>query len=303
MTQPLPVTLVGGFLGAGKTTLINELLRQEHGLRVGVVVNDFGPIDVDGELIVGVEGEVLRLNNGCICCSLRQGLVDTVLTLIETQPELQHLVVEASGASDPVALVEPLRELQRMGMVRLDGLVTVVDAEALDLESDDELGRLRRSQVEAADILLLNKVDLVEDPAVPRASLRALRPDVRIMDSVQARVPVEALLGVDHSDRDVPAAVGHPDFRSFAWTREGPLAFRPTFEALQNLPPEVLRAKGFLDLEERPGQKVALHLAGKRLWAQPIGDWEGTTPVSRLVFIGVFGPKIEAEIRSALDAL
>ncbi|MEM1022201.1 MAG: GTP-binding protein [Myxococcota bacterium] len=303
MTQPLPVTLVGGFLGAGKTTLINQLLVQAHGLRMGVVVNDFGPMDIDGELLVGVEGEVMRLSNGCICCTLRQGLVDTVLGLVETRAELEHLVVEASGASDPAALLEPLRELQRMALIRLDGMVTVVDAEALDLDAEGELGRLQRSQVVAADILILNKMDLVSDADEPRLALTRLRPDARIIEAVKAQVPLGALLGFGGGERASPQALGHPAFRSFAWTRQDPLPFRSTFETLQGLPPEVLRAKGFVDFEERPGQKVALHLAGRRLWAQPVGDWGEEVPMTRLVFIGVMSADVESRVRAALNQL
>jgi G3E family GTPase len=305
-TPPLPVTLIGGFLGAGKTTLVNGLLQRAEGRRLGVLVNDFGDVNVDAELIVGMEGEVLRLSNGCICCSLRDGLTQTLFRLVEQERELDHVLVEASGASDPAALVETLRELQRLGLFRFDGLVTVVDAPSLvgpGTGALDEVAALRRRQIQAADLLVLSKLDLVpglQHP--PRAQLEALHPNARIIEAVQGDVPLDALLGLDPRGEEL-APGPHPVFSTFTWAQAGPVPFRPLFDRLADLPPSILRAKGFVHLSERPNQKVILHLAGGRLHAQPAGGWGAAGAQGRLVFIGTFDPPEADRIQTELDAL
>jgi len=303
--RPLPVTLIGGFLGAGKTTLVNGLLRRTEGRRLGVLVNDFGRVNVDAELIVGVEGEVLRLSNGCICCSLRDGLTQTLFRLVEEEAALDHVLVEASGASDPAALVDVLRELQRLGLVRFDGWVTVVDAPGLVGDGEDvneEVAQLRSRQIRAADLLVLTKLDLVEDRQEARSRLEARHPRARVIEAVQGDVPLEVLLGLEPRGEHLEPGP-HLHFESFTWTRSAPIPFRALFDRLADLPPSFLRAKGFVHLVERPGRKVAVHLAGGRLHAQPVGDWDEDEAGSQLVFIGTFDRAEANRTRSLLDAL
>jgi G3E family GTPase len=301
LTSPLPVTLVGGFLGAGKTTLINHLLSEDHGIRMAVVVNDFGEINVDASLIVSVEDDVHTLSNGCICCSMRQGVLDQMFRLAERVDRPEHVVVEASGIADPAGLQDSLLELQRMGVIRFDGWVTVVDAEAF-APGVDEVGRLQARQVRAADLVVVNKSDLASSSNA-EARVRTVHPDARLVKTTHARVPLDVLLGASaRASRRPPPAdemVPHPGFGSFSWRWTDPLPFRPLFDALKSLPPSVLRAKGWLNLAERPGQRVVTHLVGRRLYAQPEGAWRDE-PQSTLVFIGTFGPDDQAAIEARL---
>ncbi|MGF1510494.1 MAG: CobW family GTP-binding protein [Myxococcota bacterium] len=314
------MTLVAGFLGSGKTTLVNHVLQeaasQTSGPRLGVVVNDFGSIEVDADLIVGVRDEVLTLSNGCICCTLRSGISDCILQLSERSPHLDHVVVEASGVADPGPLLDIFRELQRAALIRFDGLVTVVDAERFPLP-DEDLQALQVRQVRAADLVVLNKIDLAADLEPVKAALRAISPDAHMVEAQEGRVDLDVILGLSlgldefpswvstpalGQVDDSPASALHAQLSHFTWEHIPPIPYRPFFDALKALPEDVLRAKGFLSLVERPGVRVVAHLVGRRLYAQPHSHWGEEAPCSRLVFIGRFTEADVEAMKSRLNA-
>ena len=291
LRPPMPVTVIGGFLGAGKTTLLNALLTDLADRRLAVVVNDFGAIDIDGALISTVHDDVVTLSNGCICCTMRQGVGTTVLQLAERENPPEHVVIEASGASEPGALAEVFHELTRAGFVRLDGLVTVVDADAFDTE-DPRQGRLARAQVAQADLLVLSKLDLVSAERADDVGQRitAINPHARVVEKNECTPDV--LLGLRDEDIFVAAASDEvlapavEQFQSAHLRINPPVPFKPLFDALKTMPNGVYRAKGWLNLKERSGDKILIHVVGRRIHVRTIGPWGDEPPRTEMVFIG-----------------
>lgn len=287
---PIPFTVIGGFLGAGKTTLLNRILRENAGRRIAVIVNDFGAINIDASLVVSADGETIELSNGCICCSLAAEFPLTLYPLLEREPRLDAVVIEASGVSDPWKI----GQFGTLPGFRLDGVIVVTDAETVrERAADPRMGRQIIGQLQSADIIVLNKVDLVstEDVAATRHWLAEVIPGVRIIDAVEADVPLALLLGA-HADRvgeaHREAMEDHP-FESRSWEIAGPIG-RAQIEAwAAALPAEVIRAKGVLALEDDAEREAVFQLVGKR-WKVRRGEPWGDRPrLSRLVAIGLPG--------------
>ncbi|NJO82687.1 MAG: GTP-binding protein [Blastochloris sp.] len=196
--QPVPVTIITGFLGSGKTTLLNRILHADHGLRVAVLVNDFGAINIDTQLVVGVEEDTINLANGCICCTIRGDLLKATLDLLQRPEPPEYILVETSGVSDPLEVALTFRAIQR---VQIDSILTVMDAEQI-LSIDRRYAVLAMNQVGMADIVIVNKVDLVdaEQLAAVRAYIRSIIPNSRVIEATEADVPLELLLNVGAFD-------------------------------------------------------------------------------------------------------
>jgi G3E family GTPase len=195
MTHRIPLVVLGGFLGAGKTTLLNHLLTQSGGRRIAVLVNDFGPVNVDAGLIAEHDGETISLTNGCVCCSMGSGLEDALIRVLERSPVPDLIVIEASGVSDPgriaqVGLSDP--------MLQLETIVVMVDSEQVVSQLDDPLlGDTLARQIAAASLLVLNKTDLVDSAGLSavRARLAAQFGSMAMLEASHARVPVQLLAG------------------------------------------------------------------------------------------------------------
>jgi G3E family GTPase len=303
--NPLPITIITGFLGSGKTTLLNRILNGNHGLRVAVLVNDFGAINIDSELIVGVEGETISLSNGCICCTIRDDLLDAVFKLILSDNAPQYIVIETSGVSDPFTVAQTFLMPELRPYVQVDAIVTLVDAEqARDLKGEQEL--LAMDQISAADILLLNKVDLVSAAQLQEVKtwIRAIVPKARIYETENANVPLELILSVGDftPERLVQRAMrevhvhgalehdGHAHdhttvFSTWTYSVDEPINFTALRDTIQNLPTTIYRAKGFLYLNDYPDNKCVLHVVGRRATMQIGEKWGEQKKMSRLVFI------------------
>jgi G3E family GTPase len=195
-TAPLPVTVVAGFLGAGKTTLINHLLQADHRRRIAIVVNDFGSINIDAELIGDVTEGIVSLTNGCICTVIRSDLISAVLRLAVLPERPDHIVIESSGVFNPAGIVRGLMVPEIRRTVLLDGVITVVDAEQV-LALPDEEAELTRAQVAGSDLIVLNKVDLVDVAQLVAVQvwIKEIRPGAQVFIATRCLLPLEVLLG------------------------------------------------------------------------------------------------------------
>jgi G3E family GTPase len=301
--DPIALTVIGGFLGAGKTTLLNALLRDAGDRRLAVLVNDFGAINIDAELIESREGEMVTLTNGCICCGVSGDFLGELALLRDRDDPPEHVVVEASGVADPGAIVG----LGDMPGYRRDAAVVVADAETVRERAADDATRLAiMSQLRAADLLVLNKTDLVEPTALAEthAWLREIAgPSTAIVETSHGAVPADVALGVraaaagpdhvgadhhDHDhDHDHPA---HPAFETWSWAGEAPISGTGLVEQLKALPDGVVRAKGLLALREDPARRYVLQLVGRRYSIEADRPWgDGESPATQLVVIGLPG--------------
>ena len=252
--ETVPVTIIGGYLGAGKTTLLNTLLRQNHDLRLAILVNDFGSINIDAELISSHDGETISLTNGCVCCSMVDNLAMTLLELLEREHPPQQIVIEASGVADPGRIAFYGAAEPRL---RLDGLIVVADAETIRARLDHKyVGELVLRQLAAADLIVLSKTDLTGEPelAEVRSLLNNLVPQARVASSIQGQLPVDVLLGIRETSPHAtmqssgadPAKISetsHP-FSTWHFVSERPFDTTRLNEVLGSLPDSVLRAKG-----------------------------------------------------------
>jgi G3E family GTPase len=195
--KKIPVTVISGFLGAGKTTLVNHVLTHHTGANIGVIVNEFGEVGIDGDLIVADAEALIEIRNGCICCTVRTDLVAGVKLLLERSDlKLDRLIIETSGLADPAPVLQTfLADTELLTRVELESVVTLVDAANFQRQIDDTIAR---EQIAFADLIVLNKVDLLEpDELAPlERDLRAINPVAAIIRATNSEVAPDALLGV-----------------------------------------------------------------------------------------------------------
>ncbi len=324
-----PVTVLTGYLGAGKTTLLNRILSEDHGKRYAVIVNEFGEIGIDNDLIVGSDEEVYEMNNGCVCCTVRGDLIRVVSGLMKRQGSgkgFDAIVIETTGLADPAPVAQTFfMDDDVRAKTKLDSVTTVVDARHVLLRLEDS--REAREQIAFADQIVLNKTDLVDEAGLRKveAVLRRLNPLAPIHRATRSNVPLETVLGRGGFDLDrilelEPEFLNPPhgeaghvhdqdcehdhdhgheghdhghvldDIKGVSLRLDRPIdgekVTRWLNETLQAQGPDILRAKGILDVKGEPRRLVfqAVHMLLEGDFQRPWRDDEAR--YSRMVFIG-----------------
>jgi len=295
MSTRLPVTIVTGFLGSGKTTLVNHLLATQHGLKIAVMVNEIGEIGIDHDLIISTGEDMLELSNGCICCSINNDLVDAVARVLQRGEALDHLILETTGLADPLPIALTFLRPEFRSRVRLDSIVTTADAAnfSLDLFESEPA----RNQLRYGDIILLNKGDLAGEATLDEVErkIRAIKDEARIIRTTRSEVPLALIMGLclfetepvqyhDHRDHDGHDHLANDGFTSVAFLSNRPFALQQFQDFLdKQLSPSVFRGKGILWFAESE-RRFVFHLVGGR-FSLDEGPWTGPRQ-NRLVLIG-----------------
>ena len=303
----IPTLIVGGYLGAGKTTLVNHLLRHAGGRRIAVMVNDFGELTIDADLIEGAEGSVLALAGGCVCCSFGSDLLGALQDVLQRQPPPDLILIETSGVALPAAVARSVRLLPGLS---IDGIVLMLDSETVRQRSADPyVGDLVRQQLLDADLLILNKTELCSPTAV--AELNAWLPSMTtagtpVVPANQARVPPELVLGfqarlstgLDAATGDAlarwvaqpiaqPLAPASDRFVNELLHLSAPLDLQALLQGLSDPSAGVVRAKGWLT--DLAGQRHLLQQVGRRIELQPLAPDVAPSSPDRLLVIGLAG--------------
>ena len=299
----IPVTVLTGYLGAGKTTLLNRILTEQHGKKYAVIVNEFGQIGIDNDLVVDADEEVFEMNNGCICCTVRGDLIRIITGLMKRKDKFDAILVETTGLADPAPVAQTFFvDDEVRARAKLDAVVTVVDAKHLALRLADSPEA--REQIAFADVILLNKTDLVtaDELAEVERRIRGINPYAKLHKTERCRIDLDKVLARNAFDLDRILDIepdfleeGHihshdDDVRSISMQLDQPLDAKKFFawvnKVTQDRGPDILRLKWIVELKDDPQRYViqGVHMMIEGDHQRP---WKADeTRVSRMVFIG-----------------
>jgi G3E family GTPase len=320
----MPVTIITGFLGSGKTTLLNHVLENQQDLKIAVLVNEFGDINIDGQLLISVDQDMVELSNGCICCTINDSLVDAVHNVLERRDNIDYMIVETTGVADPLPIVLTFLGTDLRDVTRIDSILTLVDVETFTPEHFGS--EAAEKQIAYGDIIVLNKTDLVPEDKVNEleVQIRSVKEGARILRSEYGKVSLPLVLDVglskpetysipennaedhhDHHDHDDHHHHSHhlenDGFISVSFESDHPFALTGFQNFLDfHLPNDVFRAKGLLWFKESRLRYI-FQLSGKR-YDMKTDEWP-STPVNQLVLIGrnLDAEKLKADLNICLD--
>lgn len=305
-TDSIPVVVISGFLGAGKTTLLNRILQADHGLNITILVNDFGAIDIDSQLLDSQDAASISLKNGCICCTMQNDLVAEFQQLLRQPKPPEYIVVETSGVSDPNKVITTLKYPQLRDHYHVETVVTLLNLETIN-ELEPALKPLLVAQLDAADLIVMNKVDCVSEAHLQQVSEQWLYPAARVLHTVYADIPVELLFTPRERSEEVgqwrftPVETNHQDlFQSWSWQSDKPLCLNKLRAVMAQLPSHIYRAKGIFYTQEKSQQPLLLQMAGPRSEWQLLESW-AQAPASQLVLIGAANSLQPGELQALFD--
>ncbi len=304
--QGMPVTIITGFLGSGKTTLLNQILKNKQDLKVAVLVNEFGDINIDSQLLISVDQDMVELTNGCICCTINDNLVDAVYRVLEREDRIDYLVIETTGVADPLPIILTFLGTELRDLTNLDSILTVVDSETFDEEHFQSEAALK--QITYGDIILLNKTDLVSQEKLEEVEnfIHSQKNGAKILYTKHGEVALPLILGVGLTAKndyitDVTENIHehehhhhhhehHSDhlendgFVSISFQSNRPFDVHKFENFLtEEMPPDVFRAKGILWFSDSDLRHI-FQLSGLR-YSLHADEWQ-TPPQNQAVFIG-----------------
>lgn len=299
LKRKIPATVLTGYLGAGKTTLLNRILTAEHGKRVAAIVNEFGEIGIDNQLVVSTDEEILEMNNGCICCTVRSDLIRIVGDLVGKQ-EFDYLLIETTGLADPAPIIQSFFVDEVLGQLELDAIVTVVDVRHVQAHWDSHEVR---EQIAFADVILLNKIDLVCEEILGKLEkrIRSMNAVAKIHRTLNSDIGLDAVLGVGAFDLKNALAIdplfleedGHEHDTSISSVAisepgvvNGEKLNRWLYQLVQARGPDIFRMKGILDVDAENRRFVfqGVHMT---LDGRPGRPWKiDEKRQNQIVFIG-----------------
>lgn len=296
MTPAIPVTVIGGYLGSGKTTLLNQMLRRSTGRRIAVLVNDFGDIGIDGDLIAAADGDTITLTNGCVCCMIGSDLMTALWSVRDRAEPPDHVIIEASGIADPA----PISHHALTPGFDLDGVVVLLDAETVRRrEHHPVVGRTIRRQLAAADVLVLNKIDVVSAAQLDELDdwLARAAPGVPVLHARDGDVPVSTLFDFSHDKIPAAEPLRHErDYGTVSVTLQQPVGRAVLERFLDELPAGVMRVKGIVQLVESPDRRTIVHRVATRRAITTEGPWQDGES-GRLVVIALADVPLEGAVQ------